>query len=170
MPITSLTAKNLSDFIFGLYLPNHTFKNATSYIKTLKETLQTNETYTMKIRYIFALILLSSCTVPQDLTCGDFKIGTFKGEATNYQMPTTTVSRSEKTQKESADGLETLEATIEWKSECNYELIYLNGAPDIKGQKVSVEIIKIEGQKAICAATVEGMPGINLNFEMEKLK
>jgi hypothetical protein len=47
-------------------------------------------------------------------------------------------------------------------------LIYVNGSPDMKGQKVSVEILKIEGQKAICTATVEGMPGINLNFEMEK--
>jgi hypothetical protein len=123
----------------------------------------------MKIRYLFALILISSCTESQDLTCSDFKIGTFKGEATNYQMPTTTVSRSKKTQKESADGLETLEATIEWKSECNYELIYLNGAPDIKGQKVSVEILKIEGRKAICTATVEDKPGLILNFELEKL-
>jgi hypothetical protein len=122
----------------------------------------------MRIRFLFALILLSSCAESQDLTCVDFKIGTFKGEATNYQMPTTTVSRSKKTQKESADGLETLEATIEWKSKCNYELIYLNGFPDIKGQKVSVEIIKIEGQKAICTATVESEPGVILNFELEK--
>ena len=53
----------------------------------------------MKIRYLFALILLSSCTAPQDLTCVDFKIGTFKGEATNYQMPTLIVERFEKTQK-----------------------------------------------------------------------
>jgi hypothetical protein len=123
----------------------------------------------MKIRYLFALMLISSCTESQDLTCVDFKIGTFKAEGINYKLPTTNVSRSEKTQKESADGLETLEAKIEWKSECNYELIYLNGSPDMKGQKVSVQILKIKGQKAICAATVESMPGINLNFEMEKL-
>ncbi|ARV05837.1 hypothetical protein BTO04_03595 [Polaribacter sp. SA4-10] len=124
----------------------------------------------MKTLYLFTLVLISSCVQSQNLTCVDFKIGTFKAEGINYKLPTTTVSRSKKTQKESADGLETLEATIEWKSECNYELIYLNGSPDMKGQKVSVEIIKIEGQKAICTATVEGMPGINLNFEMEKLK
>ncbi len=123
----------------------------------------------MKIRHLFALLLISSCTESQDLTCVDFKIGIFKAEGINYKLPTTIVSRSEKTQKESADGLETLEATIEWKSECNYELINLNGFPDMEGQKVSVEILKIEGQKAICTATVEGMPEINLNFEMEKL-
>jgi predicted alpha/beta superfamily hydrolase len=104
----------------------------------------------------------------QNLTCIDFKTGTFKAQGTNYKLPTTIVSRSEKTQKESADGLETLEASIEWTSECNYELIYLNGSLDIKGQKVIIEILQIEGQKAICTATVEGMPGINLNFEMEK--
>ena len=123
----------------------------------------------MKIQYFFALLLISSCTEPQDLTCVDFKIGTFEAEGINYKLPSTTVSRSEKTQKESADGLETLEATIEWKSECNYELIYLNGSPDMKGQKVSVVILKIEGQKAICTATVEGKPELILNFEMEKL-
>jgi hypothetical protein len=44
--------------------------------------------------------LLSSCTTPEDLTCVDFKIGTFKGEGTNYQMPTLILERFEKTQKE----------------------------------------------------------------------
>jgi hypothetical protein len=122
----------------------------------------------MKMRYLFALLFISSCTESQDLTCVDFKIGTFKAEGINYKLPTTTVSRSEKTQKEAADGLETLEATIEWKSECNYELIYLNGSPDMKGQKVSVIILKIEGRKAICTATVEGKPALILNFELEK--
>ena len=66
----------------------------------------------MKIRYLFALILLSSFTKLQDLTCVDFKIGTFKAEGINYKLPTKSVSRSEKTQKESADGLETAEPTM----------------------------------------------------------
>ena len=119
----------------------------------------------MKIRYLFALMMISSCTKSQDLTCTDFKIGTFKAEGINYKLPTTNVSRSEKTQKESADGLATLEATIEWKSECNYELIYLN-----QEQKINVVILKIEGRKAVCTATVEGKPGLILNFELEKEK
>mgnify|MGYP006090503715 CR=1 FL=1 len=119
----------------------------------------------MKIRYLFALMMISSCTKSQDLTCTDFKIGTFKAEGINYKLPTTNVSRSEKTQKESADGLATLEATIEWKSECNYELVYLN-----QEQKINVVILKIEGRKAVCTATVEGKPGLILNFELEKEK
>jgi hypothetical protein len=119
----------------------------------------------MKIQYIFALILLSSCTAPKDLTCVDFKIGTFKGEATNYQMPTLIVERFEKTQKEFADGVLRSEAKIKWKSECNFELNYLN-----QEQKINVVILKIEGRKAICTATVEVEPGVILNFEMEKLK
>ena len=119
----------------------------------------------MKIRYLFALMMISSCTKSQDLTCTDFKIGTFKAEGINYKLPTTNVSRSEKTQKESADGLATLEATIEWKSECSYELIYLN-----QEQKINVVILKIEGRKAVCTATVEGKPGLILNFELEKEK
>ena len=119
----------------------------------------------MKIRYLFALMMISSCTKSQDLTCTDFKIGTFKAEGINYKLPTTNVSRSEKTQKESADGLATLEATIEWKSECNYELIYLN-----QEQKINVVILKIEGRKAVCTATVKGKPGLILNFELEKEK
>ena len=110
-------------------------------------------------------MMIASCTKSQDLTCTDFKIGTFKAEGINYKLPTTNVSRSEKTQKESADGLATLEATIEWKSECNYELVYLN-----QEQKINVVILKIEGRKAVCTATVEGKPGLILNFELEKEK
>ena len=91
----------------------------------------------MKILYLFALILISSCTESPDLTCTDFKIGSFIAESTNYQMPTTIISRFEKTQKESADGFETVEATIEWKSECNFELNYLNSSPEVKGKKLA---------------------------------
>jgi hypothetical protein len=91
----------------------------------------------MKILYLFALILISSCTESPDLTCTDFKIGTFIAESTSYQMPTTIISRFEKTQKESADGFETVEATIEWKSECNFELNYLNSSPEVKGKKLA---------------------------------
>ena len=123
----------------------------------------------MRILYIFALILISSCVKSQNLTCIDFKTGTFKAEGTNYELHSTVI-RSEKTQKEISDGYETQEPTIEWKSECNFQLIYLNSAPDGKVTKVSVEILKIEGQKAICAATIEGEPGLVLNFEMEKQK
>ncbi|MFT5217830.1 MAG: hypothetical protein ACI83H_002971 [Glaciecola sp.] len=117
----------------------------------------------MKIRYLFALILLSSCTKSQDLTCVDFKIGTFKGEATNYQMPTLIIERFEKTQKEFDDGVLRSEAKIKWKSECNFELNYLN-----KEQKINVVILKIEGRKAFCAARFEGEPGVIGNFELEK--
>ena len=124
----------------------------------------------MRVLFLFAFVLISSCVKSQNLSCVDFKIGTFIGESTNYKMPTTIVNRSEKSQKETADGYETLEATIEWKSECHFELNYLNGTPDVKGKKVNVEILKIEGQKAICTATVEGIPGVILNFELEKQK
>jgi predicted alpha/beta superfamily hydrolase len=106
---------------------------------------------------------------PQNLTCIDFKTGTFKAEGTNYKLHQTII-RSEKRQKETTDGFETQEATIEWKSECNFVLTYLNSSPDGKGRKISVEILKIEGQKAICTATIEDMPGVVLNFELEKQK
>jgi hypothetical protein len=124
----------------------------------------------MRIRYFFALMLVSSCVKSQNLTCVDFKTGTFIAESINYKMPTTIINRSEKIQKESVEGLETLEAKIEWKSECNFELIYLNGPPEVKGEKINVEIIKIEGQKAICTATVDSKPEVILNFELEKQK
>ena len=114
--------------------------------------------------------MISSFAKSQNLTCVDFKMGTFKIECTNYKLPITTLTRTEKKQKESTDGLKYLEGTIEWKSECNYELIYLNASPEMNGKKVRVEIIKIEGQKAICNSTFEDMPAIVLNFEMEKLK
>ena len=124
----------------------------------------------MRTLYIFILIIISSFAKSQNLTCVDFKMGRYKIECTNYRHPITILTRTEKNQKESTDGLKELEGTIEWKSECNYELIYLNASPEMNGKKVSVEIIKIDGQKAICSSTFEGMPTIVLNFEMEKLK
>ena len=114
--------------------------------------------------------MISSFAKSQNLNCADFKIGTFKLETTNYKLPSTTVYRSEKIQKESAIDSEDFEGTIEWKSECSYELIYLNASTEMNGKKVSVDIIKIVGKKAICSSTFEGMPGIILEFEMEKLK
>ncbi|MFT5217037.1 MAG: hypothetical protein ACI83H_002170, partial [Glaciecola sp.] len=92
-----------------------------------------------------------------------------KAEGTNYKLHQTII-RSEKRQKETTDGFETQEATIEWKSECNFVLTYLNNSPEGKEQKINVVILKIEGRKAICTATVEGKPGLILNFELEKQK
>ena len=113
--------------------------------------------------------MISSFAKSQNLTCADFKIGKFKIECTNYKLPITTLTRTEKNQKESTDGLKELQGTIEWKSECNYELIYLNASPEMNGKKVSVEIIKIEGKNAICSSTFEDMPTIVVYFDMEKL-
>lgn len=124
----------------------------------------------MRTLYIFLFIMISGFADSQNLSCADFKIGKFKLEVTNYKLPVLTVYRSEKIQKESAVGEKDLEGTIEWKSECSYELIYLNTRPEMNGRKVSVEIIKIEGETAICRSTCEGMDGFVLEFEMEKLK
>jgi|TARA_R110000822_G_scaffold29612_2_gene86876 hypothetical protein len=78
-------------------------------------------------------------------------------------MPTLIVERFEKTQKEFADGLLRSEAKIKWKSECNFELNYLN-----QEQKINVVILKIEGRKAICNAKVEGEPELILNFKKQE--
>jgi hypothetical protein len=80
--------------------------------------------------------------------------------------------RTEKIQKESAVEIKMeVEGTIEWKSECSYELIYTKSvSPEMIGKKISAEIIKIEGRKAICKATAgEVLKGFTLEFEMEKL-
>jgi hypothetical protein len=102
-----------------------------------------------------ALILISSFTKSQDLTCVDFKIGTFKAESTNDQMPSLIIKRFEKTQKESADGIETAEPIIKWRSACNFELNYLNSSPEGKAQKINLILLKIEGRKGICTPTDE---------------
>ena len=114
--------------------------------------------------------MISSFAKSQNLTFVDFKTGTFKIKCTNYKLPITTLTRTKKNKKESTYGLKELEGTIEWKSECSYQLIYLNASPEMNGKKVGVEIIKIDGQKAVCSSTFKGMPAIVLNFEMEKLK
>lgn len=114
--------------------------------------------------------MISILAKSQNLKCNDFKIGTFRMECTNYKLPSTTLNRLEKIQKESdPNSKKEMEGSIEWKSECSYELIYTNASPEMNGKKISVEIDKIEGQKAFCKSTFESMPGIVLEFEMEKL-
>jgi hypothetical protein len=123
----------------------------------------------MKLLYCLALFFISGYSYSQNLKCGDFKTGKFKIEITNYDLPSVTVIRTEKIQKEIADGSKDLEGSIVWKSECNYDLTYLNGPAEMNGKIVSVEIIKIEGEKAICKSTFEDMPGIVLEFIMQKI-
>lgn len=124
----------------------------------------------MRTLYVFTLILISSFAKSQNLKCNDFKVGTFKIECTNYKLPIATVNRTEKIQTEYVDSKKEMEGTIVWKSECTYELIYTNASPEMNGKKVSVELGKIEGQKAFCKSTFEGIPDFVLEFEMEKLK
>jgi hypothetical protein len=124
----------------------------------------------MRILYLFTLITISSFAQAQSLKCSDFKVGTFTIKCTNYELPITTVNRSEKIQKESADSQNEIEGTIEWKSDCSYQLIYTNARPEMIGKKVSVELERIEGRKAFCKSTFEEMPGFVLEFEMEKVK
>ena len=125
----------------------------------------------MRTLYVFLLIIISSLAKSQNLNCSDFKIGTFRIKCTNIKAPTFIAIRTEKTQKESAVEIKMeVEGAIEWKSECNYELIYTKSvSPEMIGEKLNTEIIKIEGQKAICKATGEILKGFILEFEMEKL-
>ena len=124
----------------------------------------------MRTLYILTLLMISSISKSQNLTCSDFKIGTFKMICTNYKLPAWTINRTEKIQKESTEGSDKeLEGSIEWKSECIYELIYLNASPEMNGKKVTTEINKIEGRKGFCKSTFEGLPGIILELEIEKL-
>lgn len=124
----------------------------------------------MRSLYLLTLIMISSFAKSQNLQCKDFKIGTFKIECLKYNLPSATVNRSEKIQKESTvDHKNEMEGTILWKSECSYELIYTNAPPEMIGKKISVVIDKIEAHKAFCRSTFEGMPDFVLEFEMEKL-
>jgi hypothetical protein len=115
--------------------------------------------------------MITSFAKSQNLNCSDFKIGTFRIETTNVKTPIFIANRTEKTQKESAVEIKMeVEGAIEWKSECSYELVYTKSvSSEMIGKKISAEIIKIEGKKAICKATCEGMEGFILEFEMEKL-
>jgi len=116
------------------------------------------------------LLMISSFVKSQNLKCTDFKVGTFKLDCTNYKFPTSIASRTEKLQKESTVGSKReLQGTIKWKSECMYELIYINDVPEINGKKVSIEIVNIEGNKAFCKSTIDGLPNIVVEFRMEKI-
>jgi hypothetical protein len=124
----------------------------------------------MKILYLFTLIMLSSFVQSQSLKCSDFKIGTFTIKCTNYELPIISFDRSEKIQKESTDSQNEIEGLIEWKSDCSYQFIYTIARPEMIGKKVSVELERIEGRKAFCKSKFEEMPGLVLEFEMEKMK
>ncbi len=114
--------------------------------------------------------MISSFVQAQDLSCSDFKVGTFRMNCPNHDLPVYTIERTEKLQKERyADSEKEVEGFIEWKSECNYELTYLNAPPEMNGKKINTVITKIEGNKAFCSSTFEGLPGIILECEIEKL-
>lgn len=120
----------------------------------------------------FLLVLfITSFVNAQNLSCSDFKMGTFKIECTNVKAPVFTVIRTEKIQKESSIEFNMeLEGSIEWISECKYELIYTKShSAEFLGEKIIAEIIKIEGRKAICKATGEILNDFVMEFIMEKI-
>lgn len=123
----------------------------------------------MRVISILTFIIISNFAKSQNLECKDFKTGTFKLECINYKLPITTIIRTGNIQKEMNSNVE-MEGTIEWETECSYELIYTNASPDINGMRVNVQLEKVEGKTAFCKSTFEGMQNLVLEFKMIKIE
>ncbi len=97
----------------------------------------------MRILLLLTLFFISSSVKSQNLKCTDFKNGTFKIQATNYNIPSTTVNRSGNIQKEmSVSSDKEFEGKIEWISECGYELIYMKASAEMIGKKSPLKSTK----------------------------
>jgi len=123
--------------------------------------------YILNTTYLF--LLINFACFAQEKKCTDFKIGKFVYSKPEYKR--FKVTRTETTQIEidSVTGI-VLEGSIEWKSECAYELTYTKisnqNMSSMIGQKLKSEIIKISGNNIICKT--EGV-GMELELEMTKV-
>jgi|SRR6218665_2857214 len=124
------------------------------------------------MKYIVTLvfILTGVSSAYSQKKCSDFKVGSFIYSKPEFQR--FKVSRNETTQIEIDSITGTiLEASIVWKSECEYELTYTKISDErgfgMIGQKLTVNILKISGNDII--VTSEGA-GIKLELEMTKLE
>jgi hypothetical protein len=121
------------------------------------------------IKYIVGLILLINLSVfAQEKKCSDFKTGNFKYSKQEYKKYKVVRYNSIQIETDTITGVK-MEGTINWKSDCEYELTYTK-VSDPKyakaiGQKLKVEIIKITGNTILCKS--EG-GGITLEIEMTK--
>ena len=111
---------------------------------------------------------MSIYSYSQEKRCEDFKVGSFIYSQPEFQRYK--VSRTETTQTEvdSVTGI-ILEASIFWKSECEYELIYTKisdeSSAGLIGQKLIVNIIKISVNDIV--VNVEGG---EIKFELKMTK
>jgi len=63
-----------------------------------------------------------------------------------------------------------MKGTIDWKSECIYELTFVKAKyPELIGKKAKVEIQQIKGSTAFCNSTFDALPGQEFKFEMVKV-
>lgn len=103
-----------------------------------------------RISFAVFLITLFSVGYSQNNQCSDFKTGKF--EYTNPNYSEWKVIRTDSTQTEinSKNGIE-LNATIIWKSDCEYVLTYEkitnSDLKNLIGKKVFVEILEIQNRK-----------------------
>ncbi len=124
----------------------------------------------MRIKLIvLCLFTFTIVGFSQDKKCVDFKTGKFSYFNPAYKRYK--VVRREKVQIETdtVTGI-VLEGAIEWKSDCEYVLTYTkvpdNAKKGVLGQKISVQIVSISGNKILCRS--EGL-GLKKDIEMIKI-
>jgi hypothetical protein len=111
-------------------------------------------------------IVLTSFTYSQERHCSDFKTGNFRYKDAPYTD--WMVTRNGCCQVESNKTLNwVVEGTVEWKSDCKYELTYTKAiTTDLIGKKVYVEIVQIHENEIVCRSTLDG---VQFDFRMERI-
>lgn len=120
------------------------------------------------VRLTIALLLLNFSGFAQERKCSDFKTGVFHYSKPEYKKYKVVRTKTIQTETDTITGM-AIEGSINWTSDCHYELIYTKVSEpkyeSLIGQKIIVQIVKIVGNTVLC--TSEGF-GLKLELEMVK--
>jgi hypothetical protein len=121
----------------------------------------------------FFLLLATCSAIGQDLTCADFKEGSFVIPGKDGQPNALEIIREVNTQMEIKGDGETDFVNLEWIDDCTYRLTYEEGEAETDEQKrfindnngIVVTKIKIEGRCMTYKATITTLEGEKMSQE-----
>lgn len=123
----------------------------------------------MKVTLALFLFTVTTVVFSQEKKCVDFKTGVFSYFNPDYKRYKVVRKENVQIETDTITGI-VLEGAIEWKSDCEYVLTYIkvpdNAKKGILGQKISVQISNIAGNKILCRS--EGL-GLKKDIEMIKI-
>lgn len=122
----------------------------------------------MKLTTTLLIFFLSLNTYSQETDCSNFRIGTFRYCHPDFKNWKVVRTKTKQTETDTQNKI-VIESTIEWISECEYELTYTSiNEPESNsmiGEKIKVTIIKSFKNKIYChTSSVHG----EIDLEMIK--